>query len=260
VDKRAVKRPPWFENEAFWAMFRPTMFGDERWQIAARDSDQLAKLLQLKPGASVLDLCCGPGRFSIELARRGFRVTGVDRTALYLAEARRRSRQQKLDVEFVQSDMRRFVRPHSFDACINMFTSFGYFDDQADDLRVCRNVYRSLRPGGRFLIQTAGKEWLAHAFLPKDWREEAGDFILEERKVMPGWTGLENRWVLIRKGRAREFRFFLRVYSGVELRDLLRSAGFARVDTYGGFNEEPYDHTTRWLVAVARKRPLRPPR
>jgi cyclopropane fatty-acyl-phospholipid synthase-like methyltransferase len=121
----------WFENEAFWATFKSSLFGEERWQMAARDSEPLTKLLNLKPGARVLDLCCGPGRFSIELARRGFRVTGVDRTALYLAEARRRAKKQKLDVELVRSDMRRFVRPRAFDACINMFTSFGYFRDPA---------------------------------------------------------------------------------------------------------------------------------
>jgi SAM-dependent methyltransferase len=247
------RRTPWFEDDAFWAAFRPSMFDEERWQMAARDAEPLAKLLCLEPGADVLDLCCGAGRFSIELARRGSKVTGVDRTALYLAEARRRARQEKLDVEFVRSDMRQFVRPRAFDACINMFTSFGYFEDPADDFKVCRNVLRSLRPGGRFLIQAAGKEWLARNFQPTDWREESGSFILEERKVAPGWTGLENRWVLIRKGKVREFRFFLRVYSGVELRDLLLRAGFAKADIYGGLSGEPYDHNSRWLVAVGRK-------
>jgi len=247
------RKTPWFEDDAFWAVFKPSLFGEERWQLAARDAEPLAKLVHLKPGARVLDLCCGPGRFSIELARRGFKATGVDRTALYLNEARKRARQQKLDVEFVKSDMRRFVRPQSFDACINMFTSFGYFENPADDFRVCRHVLKSLVPGGRFLIQAAGKEWLARNFQPTDWREMAGTFVLEERKVAPGWTGLENRWVLIRNGEVREFRFFLRVYSGVELRDLLKRAGFTKVDIYGGLNAEPYDHSTRWLVAVGRK-------
>jgi SAM-dependent methyltransferase len=247
------RKAQWFEDDAFWAAFTPTMFGDERWQMATRDAEPLTKLLRLKPGARVLDLCCGPGRFSIELARHGFRVTGVDLTVLYLKEARKRARQEKLDVEFVRSDMRRFVRPGAFDACINMFTSFGYFENPADDLRVCWHVLQSLRPGGRFLIQAAGKEWLARNFQPTDWREDAGAFILEERHVAPGWTGLENRWVLIQKGKAREFRFFLRVYSGAELRDLLRRAGFRRVDIYGGLSGVPYDHTTRWLVAVGRK-------
>ena len=244
----------WFDNEAFWAMFKPSLFGEQRWQMAALDAEPLVKLLRLEPGADVLDLCCGPGRFSIELARRGYRVTGVDRTALYLAEARRRSRQQKLDVEFMRSDMRRFVRPRAFDACINMFTSFGYFEKPADDLKVCRNVFRSLAPGGRFLVQVGGKEWLARHFLPRDWSEAGGTFVLEERTVRPGWTGLDNHWVLISKGSVREFRFFLRIYSAVELSGLMRQAGFSRVDVYGGLDGCPYDHASRWLVAVGRKK------
>jgi SAM-dependent methyltransferase len=247
------RKTPWFEDKAFWAAVKPSLFGEERWKLAARDAEPLKELLQLKPGARVLDLCCGPGRFSIELARRGFKVTGVDRTVLYLAEARRRARQQKLDVELVRSDMRAFVRPRAFDACINMFTSFGYFENPADDFKVCRHVLRSLRPGGRFLVQAAGKEWLARNFQPSDWSESGGTYVLEERKVAPGWTGLENHWVLIRQGKVREFRFFLRVYSGVELRDLLLRAGFARADIYGGLGGEPYDHNSRWLVAVGRK-------
>jgi SAM-dependent methyltransferase len=247
------RKTPWFEDDRFWAAFKPSLFGEERWQLAAREAELLVKFLPLESGARVLDLCCGPGRISIELARRAFKVTGVDRTALYLHEARKRARQQKLDVEFVRQDMRRFVRTKAFDACINMFTSFGYFKDPADDLKVCRHVLQSLRPGGRFLIQAAGKEWLARNFQPSDWREVAGNYILEERKVAPGWTGLENRWVLIQKGKAREFRFFLRVYSGIELRDLLRRAGFAKADIYGGVDGVPYDNTSRWLVAVGTK-------
>jgi SAM-dependent methyltransferase len=247
------RKTPWFEDDAFWAAFRPSMFGEERWRMAAMDAEPLARLLDLKPGARVLDLPCGPGRFSIELARRGFGVTGVDRTVLYLNEARKRAKQQKLDVEFVRQDMRRFVRTKAFDACINMYTSIGYFEDPADDLKVCRNVCRSLRPGGRFLIQTGGKEWLAREFRPRDWREEAGAFILEERKVAPGWTGIENRWVIIHEGKVREFRFFLRLYSSGELSGMLKLAGFKNVDIYGSVDGTPYDDKSRWLVAVARK-------
>jgi hypothetical protein len=70
---------------------------------------------------------------------------------------------------------------------------------------------------------------------------------------VPGWTGLENRWVLIQNGKVREFRFYLRLYSGGELSDLLKHAGFRKVDIYGGLDGASYDNTSRWLVAVARK-------
>ena len=96
----------------------------------------------------MLDLCCGPGRFSIELAKRGFRVTGVDRTRFLLGKAKSREKKAGVKVEWVESDMRDFVRPGAFDLALSMFTSFGYFDDKADDLRVLRQVCESLKPGG----------------------------------------------------------------------------------------------------------------
>jgi len=78
---------------------------------------------------ALLDLCCGPGRFTIPLALKGFNVTGVDRTIFLLDHAREYAARELAKVEWVESDMRRFSRPDSFDLVINMYTSFGYFDD-----------------------------------------------------------------------------------------------------------------------------------
>jgi len=251
---RATSRPKaWFDDDSFWTLLKPFMFDERKWLGAEQDAPLLEQLLGLEPGAKVLDLCCGPGRFTLALARRGFRVTGVDRTRGYLAEARKRARAQKLAVELVHSDMRRFSRPGAFDAGISMFTSFGYFKKPEDDLAVCRNVCKSLRPGGSFLIQVGGKEWLAREFRPRDWNEFGGNILLEERTVAPGWTGLDNRWILVSKGRRHEFRFYLRLYSAAELAGLLKLAGFRRAEVYGDLSGRPYDNTSRWLVAVGRK-------
>jgi SAM-dependent methyltransferase len=243
----------WFDDDSFWRAFLPFMFSESRWEAAAHDAGPVADLLGVKPGARILDLGCGPGRFSMELAERGFDVTGVDRTRPYLALARSLTRKRRLRVRYVLSDMRRFVEPGAFDGAINMFTTFGYFEKKSDDLKVARNVRRSLRPGGRFLVQAGGKEWLTRVFQPRDWSETDGAFVLEERKPAPDWSGLHNRWILIKKGRAREFRFFLRVYSGVELRELLLQAGFRKVELFGDLDRRRYDHEARWLTALAHK-------
>src|SRR5206468_5375646 len=114
--------------------------------------------------ASVLDLCCGPGRHSLEFARHGFQVTGVDRTARYLDAARAAATGEGLTVEFVQGDMPHFQRPAAFDVALNLFTSFGYFEDEAEDLCVLRHLHTSLKPGGQVLLEMAGKEPLARDF------------------------------------------------------------------------------------------------
>src|SRR5206468_9945619 len=108
-----------------------------------------------------LDLCCGPGRHIVPLAKRGFDVTAVDRTSFLLEKARVRAAEQKLAVEFVQSDMREFSRAQTFDLIINIFTSFGYFEDQNDDLKVLQLVHQNLKFGGMFVLDMISKEWLA---------------------------------------------------------------------------------------------------
>jgi SAM-dependent methyltransferase len=124
------------------------MFGGERWEMAPAEVDAMVALLGIKPGAAVLDLCCGVGRYALELARKGFYVTGVDRTAAYLQIAREKATVEHLGLDLVQDDMRHFVRPSAFDAAINLYTSFVFFEDPADDRKVVENVLHSLRPGG----------------------------------------------------------------------------------------------------------------
>lgn len=248
-----MRQVPWFEDDRFWKAYKQAMFPPERVDAAREQTGQLVSLLGLKPGQRVLDLCCGPGRFSLEFARRGNEVTGVDRTRSYLAEARRAARREKLRVEFVQSDMRRFVRPRAYDAVINVFSSFGYFRKQSDDLRVCRNMYRSLRPGGRFLIETLGKEGLARRYQCRDWSEMGGTLVLHESVPVDGWSALEQRRILIRRGKVTEFRLWMRLYSATELRGLLGEAGFEKTLAYGGYDGSPYDDQARRLVVVGRK-------
>ena len=83
----------------------------------------IVSLLKIDPGASILDLCCGPGRHSLELSRRGFSLTGVDRTKSYLEKARKQAETEGLKVEFIQEDMRSFCKSNTFDVVINLFTS-----------------------------------------------------------------------------------------------------------------------------------------
>jgi 2-polyprenyl-3-methyl-5-hydroxy-6-metoxy-1,4-benzoquinol methylase len=158
----------WFEDDRFWETMAPHMFGPQRIEGTPTEVDQVLDLLEVESGAHILDLACGPGRHTLELARRGFRVTGVDRTAAYLERAREQAAEEELEIEFVQADMREFRRPDAFDAAVNLFTSFGFFEHAADDLQVVRNLYDSLKPGGRLLMEMSGKEVLARMFRERD--------------------------------------------------------------------------------------------
>ncbi|HEY33131.1 MAG TPA: methyltransferase domain-containing protein [Dehalococcoidia bacterium] len=155
---------PWHEDDTFWETFEEAMFSRRRWEVTPVEVDSIISLLNIQPGISVLDLGCGSGRHSLELARRGFHVTGVDRTRKYLDEAVEQAKKEGLGIEFVQEDMRTFCQPDAFDAVINLFTSFSYFEDPEEDRQIVINVHHSLKSGGVVLLETVGKEVLARIF------------------------------------------------------------------------------------------------
>lgn len=248
-----VKGRDWHEEDAFWEAVAPVLFSSRRWESAPREVEAMVSLLALKPGARVLDLCCGVGRHSLEFARRGFQVTGVDRTASYLEEAQRRATEEGLEAEFVQADMRTFRRPGAFHAAINVFTSFGYFSAEEEERQVLANACASLRPGGLLLMDMMGKEILARVFTQRAWHDEDGILILEEGKLAPDWSTLDNRWIIIEDGERREVSLTVRQYSAAELCRLLKDAGFERVDVYGDLGGAPYDMEATRLVVVAHK-------
>ncbi len=247
------KMKPWYRQDRFWRRWFPVLFPPERWARAPEEVHNIITLLNLQPGAAVLDLCCGPGRHSLELARRGFSVVGVDRTRFYIDKARSAARKEKLAVKFRLCDMRKFCRPKSFDVAICMFTSFGYCKNKRDDECVVRNIYRSLKRNGVFLVDVMGKEVLAAKFRVRDWREQDGMLLLEERKAGKAWSWMESRWIMIKGGRREEFRISHRIYSAAELGALMEKCGFRRVEAYGDVAGAPYDHAAKRLIIIARK-------
>lgn len=243
----------WHDNDDFWETMMPFMFDEARWDAAPVEIDQVISLLDVSPESAILDLCCGPGRHSLELARRGFRVTGVDRTAAYLEKARKQAESEGLAVEFVQNDMRRFCRPNTFDGVIMMFTSFGYFEEPAENRQVLSNAYRSLKDQGTLAIDVMGKEVLARIFSERDWHEQDGVIFLQERRVCENWSWMENRWIRLDSQERCEFKVSHWIYSAVELSTMLKECGFSSVDVYGDIEGASYDHKARRLVTVAHK-------
>jgi SAM-dependent methyltransferase len=243
----------WYEDDHFWQAASPIMFGEQRLTQAAREVEDLVQLVGLRPSATLLDLCCGLGRHSLELARRGFTVTGVDRTGVYLRRAHKQAETEGLKIEFVQADMREFCRPNTFELVLNLFTSFGYFENPAEDRRVIVNVHKSLAKGGKLVMDMMGKEIIARIFRERDWHEENGVIWLQERSISKDWSWIDNRWILLRGTKRDEFRVSHRLYSAAELTALLRDCGFQEVRTYGNLAGAPYDHQAERLVVVAHK-------
>jgi len=247
---------PWHEDERFWEAFRDAMFPAETFADASDELDSILALpgVDVAPGDAVLDLPCGPGRHSVPLAARGFDVTGVDATASYLDEARSRAADRDVAdaVEFVEGDMREFRREGAFDLALNLYTSFGYFEDRADDERVARTLHESLAPGGTLVMDLASKETLARDFRTRTWDDFDDGYVLEAHAVTDDWSWMENTWTLVVDGDVREYDVSHRLYSAYELTELLEDAGFDAVEAYGTLDGDAFDQDADRLLVVAR--------
>ena len=242
---------PWYEDTEFWESFGPLMFDRDRREDAVSEVEGLLTLARPPAGAALLDACCGPGRHALELAARGYAVTGVDLMPSHLARAESEARRRGLAAEFLRADAGRFRRAGAFAGVLNLFQSIGYTDDPDDDLRMLENLRTNLAPGGFLAVEMTGKEVWARDFEERVWFERDGRTVLLEYRTDLNWTRLINRWIFWENGIRRERTFSYRLFSARELAGMLADAGFGIIDIYGDFDGRPYDHKARRLLAIA---------
>lgn len=226
--------------------------------LAAAPAEAAAawKLLGLRKGMKVLDVACGTGRHTVEFARRGAYAVGVDKTREYLDVARRLAKGRK-NVSFAEGDMRRLPFAGEFDAAVNLWTSFGYFEKPSDDLAVLKGIARSLKPGGRFLIELVDHAWIRARTSHRHWsRRGDGSYLLQEAFLVGGADPrVINEWTILRRSRApQRTRFTVRGYDLKRLSALMRKAGLKPVKSWDTLI--PADRPNRFngrLVVLARK-------
>lgn len=247
----------WYIDEDFWRTYGPLMFGDEQFSEAADQVPGLLARLELGPGLQsgrVLDVGAGPGRHALPLARHGLEVTALDASAHLLDMLRRRAGDEHLAIEIVHGDMREFSRTESFDAAVSMWTSFGYFADEADHSRVLENIATSLRPGGRLVLDLVGLETLCRTLQPVHLTEyEDGRLLVERPALVDHNTRLDNEWLLIDGDRVDRATFSHRVWSAGEISRLLEATGFEVIAIDADVDGAPYDLEAERMIVIARK-------
>ncbi|KPL04221.1 MAG: hypothetical protein AMJ90_01710 [candidate division Zixibacteria bacterium SM23_73_2] len=222
--------------------------------LTKKEVDLVLKLLKLKPKAKVLDLCCGYGRHSIELDQRGYQVTGYDLSKFFIDKAREKSRNLGLKIEFLEGDMRKLPFKNEFDAVINMFTSFGFFKKEVDDLKVLKGVSKALKPNGVFFLDTINREVMVRNFRTKHWVKRK-DFVMLEEGFLDLFLGRweSTRTLIFEDNRRRNYSISLRAYSLVEFINLLKEARLTLEGVYGDFDLNQYTIDSPRMIVVARK-------
>jgi SAM-dependent methyltransferase len=214
--------------------------------------DAIERLLEIRPPLRILDLACGQGRHSIELAKRGYQVTGLDQSRYLLDVAAQRAAAAGVAVSWVEGDMRQpYPVPSGVDVVVNLFTSFGYFADDADDLMVLRAVAGVLRPGGRFLLEVLNGERIMRTFEEREWIPFGEATVLEQRRLDRDRRRMEVDRTIVRDGHEEKTSHMLRLYSGREVVVLAKRAGFDVVQLYGGWDGELLTEDSLRVVAVA---------
>lgn len=211
-----------------------------------------SRLLGLRRPADILDVGCGAGRHSLGLAALGHRVIGIDWSACLVEEASKMSQASGVSAVFCRGDMRRLRFRSRFDAAVNLFTSFGYFETEREDVEVLRGIRRALRPGGVFLIDLLNKSWLNRHFTPTFWQKSEDGGVRKAFNRLsfdPASSRLSNQRTLYLSGGVRR-RTFLRfkVYSLEDIQCLAAAAGLRAQRAWGGFDGRPYGKDTFRLI------------
>jgi len=249
------KRTEWFEAffGGLYGRVLAAQFGTARTVAQAR---LVRRVLGLRKGQKVLDCPCGQGRLTIPLAKMGLKMAGVDLTGSFVRRARRLARQERLNIRFIQADMRCMDFDAEFDAVVNWFTSIGYSSDE-DDLAFCRCACRALKPGGKFLVETMNKSWLLSHFKPRHDGKVAGVCLSNRVRYDAAAGRIRDIYSLSRGSKIERHRVSIRLYTGAEMRTLLTKAGFRDIRLVGHDWKKLHRFTrhSRRLIAVAR-RPL----
>ena len=202
-------------------------------QITKSEIDRITGILHLQPDEKVLDLCCGQGRHTLELVRRGYNAEGLDQSHYLIQRARSTAKKEGLLARFREGDARRLpYRADTYDAVLVLGNSFGYFDSAEEDLRILMELRRVLKPWGRVLLDVADGEYLKDHFQPRSWEWiDPAMFVCRERSLSLDGQRLISREVItdVDRGVVADQFYAERLYTAENLRQLLERAGFSGI-------------------------------
>ena len=221
-------------------------------ELNARQADVIWRLLSLNENDAVLDLGCGHGRISNELARHGAHISGLDSSEFFLDVAREEAQKAGVVVDYVKGDMRSLPWHEKFDAIFCWYTTYGYFSD-SDNIEVLRQAFKALKQGGRLLIEQTHRNALLRRGMPLTEVTRRGDDVMIDQidfDIFEERTRTER--LTIRDGSVRTADFSIRLYSYAELSGRLASVGFSSIEGFGRGGEKLTPYSSR-LLTLAQK-------
>jgi SAM-dependent methyltransferase len=228
------------------------LYEEKDTELAEKEVQQVLTLLHPPDGAHILDLCCGYGRHSIPLARRGFQVTGVDISAKQILHAREVASKAHVRLDFHLADARKLNFQGAFDVVLSMFVSFGFFNDENENKAMLQGVFRALKPGGKFLLDFWNREKEIREFKPTACEKIRDVIVLKEWQfdALAGRLNWTNT-VIFPGGKRESWGHSVRAYTVAELKALLEEAGLKFEAVYGSLAGEKYSIDSPSAIIIA---------
>jgi 2-polyprenyl-3-methyl-5-hydroxy-6-metoxy-1,4-benzoquinol methylase len=235
----------WFDRDEYELVYQQRDLSE-----AERVADLIEQLVHPAPDAQILDVGCGRGRHARVLARRGYRMTGLDLSERAIAEARRRTAEEGLDVTYRVQDMRDPMGTAAYDGVINLFTAFGYFEDDADHTLALQHMANALRPGGWLVQDFLNAPQVIQSLNPEDAHATDGVTIKQNRWVEDG--RINKQITLHENGDTRTFCESVRLLTLYDFQQLYEQVGLELVHTVGDYDGAPYTPDSPRLIMHAK--------
>ncbi|WP_337864973.1 class I SAM-dependent methyltransferase [Ignavibacterium sp.] len=237
----------WFNTDEYLAVYKHRNEKDAECHIKF-----LLSKINLPANSSILDLACGSGRHSILLAKEGYNVTGVDLSDKLLSEAIKNSKAENLEIEFIKSDIRDFFTKKKFNLILNLFTSFGYFETDEENLLIFKKSFEFLSNKGYFVLDYFNKDYLEKNLVLFSKEENDNYTIIQERKIVN--QRVIKKITIERNGTTENYYESVKLYDSKFLTKKLKEIGFEIVNLFGDFFEIEFNQfSSPRFVAICQK-------
>jgi SAM-dependent methyltransferase len=244
-----TEQKEWFESW-FDTSYYHTLYKHRDFDEAERFIKNLLDYLNLPDDAICLDLACGKGRHSIFLNKNGLNVTGLDLSANSISEAKPFENDR---LTFDVHDMREVYKESSYDIIFNLFTSFGYFDNHSDNLKVLKSMHEMLKPGGLVVIDFMNVHKTIRHLVESESKEIDGIMFNIERSY--DGEHIFKNIAFEDNGKSYEYQERVQAINRSTFLELFKETDFEVLDTFGNFSLEPFDlESADRLIFIGKKR------
>ncbi len=237
----------WFNTKEYLNVYR-----HRNEQDAKKLVDLILQNVNIPAGSKVLDMACGTGRHSVIFSKKGFQVTAVDLSKNLLKIAKDSAEEAGLKINFVHSDLRSFCVTSKFNLAVNLFTSFGYFEDECDNFKILENAYNLLFENGYFVIDFFNKRYIENNLIPESADTVFDKKIIQKRSIEG--NRVEKQIIIKRNGSEKLFHESVRLYCKDELFNALKSKGFKIRKFFGDSSGKSFDlESSPRIIIIAQK-------